>query len=168
MERLGLADAIRAVSRGVIGISVLQALFAGIGLVMPGIPQASLITFGVLIFGIVQIGPSITLIHVVIWAWTIMDTPPAILFTAYMVPVNLLDNFLRADRDGSGIEDAGARDSGRCDRRHPCLRDHRPFPWTDRVGTDRVGTDRVGGRLGIVCFLDRGKRSQFTSLFRTE
>ena len=40
---------IRAVSRGVIGISVLQALLAGIGLMVAGIPQASLIAFGVLI-----------------------------------------------------------------------------------------------------------------------
>ena len=56
---------IRAVSRGVIGISVLQALLAGVGLMVAGIPQASLITFGVLVFGIIQIGPSIILIPVV-------------------------------------------------------------------------------------------------------
>ena len=68
---------IRAVSRGVIGISVLQALLAGIGLMVAGIPQASLITFGVLVFGIIQIGPSIILIPVVIWAWTFMIAQPA-------------------------------------------------------------------------------------------
>ncbi|MGB6416057.1 MAG: AI-2E family transporter, partial [Pseudolabrys sp.] len=53
---------IRAVSRGVIGISVLQALLAGVGLMVAGIPQASLIAFAVLILGIIQIGPSIILI----------------------------------------------------------------------------------------------------------
>jgi len=95
---------IRAVSRGVIGISVLQALLAGIGLMVAGIPQASLITFGVLIFGIIQIGPSIILIPVIIWAWTIMDTLPAFLFTAYMVPVNLLDNLLRPIVMGRGLK----------------------------------------------------------------
>jgi predicted PurR-regulated permease PerM len=95
---------IRAVSRGVIGISVLQALLAGIGLMVAGIPQASLITFGVLVFGIIQIGPSIILIPVIIWAWTIMDTLPAILFTAYMVPVNLLDNLLRPIVMGRGLK----------------------------------------------------------------
>jgi predicted PurR-regulated permease PerM len=67
------------VSRGVIGISVLQALLAGIGLMVAGIPQASLITFGVLVFGIIQIGPSIILIPVIIWAWTIMETSTALL-----------------------------------------------------------------------------------------
>ncbi len=95
---------IRAVSRGVIGISVLQALLAGIGLTVAGIPQASLITFGVLILGIIQIGPAILLIPVMIWAWTIMDTSAAFFFTAYMVPVNLLDNVLKPIVMGRGLK----------------------------------------------------------------
>ena len=95
---------IRAVSRGVIGISVLQALLAGIGLIVAGIPQASLIAFAVLICGIVQIGPSIILIPVVIWSWTVMETTSALLFTAYMIPVNLIDNFLRPIIMGRGLK----------------------------------------------------------------
>ncbi|MGB6558699.1 MAG: AI-2E family transporter [Pseudolabrys sp.] len=95
---------IRAVSRGVIGISVLQALLAGVGLMVAGIPQASLITFGVLVLGIIQIGPSIILIPVIIWAWTFMGTIPALLFTAYMVPINLLDNLLRPIVMGRGLK----------------------------------------------------------------
>lgn len=95
---------IRAVSRGVIGISVLQALLAGVGLMLAGIPQASLIAFGVLVFGIVQIGPSIILIPVIFWSWTSMDALPALLFTAYMVPVNLLDNLLRPIVMGRGLK----------------------------------------------------------------
>jgi predicted PurR-regulated permease PerM len=95
---------IRAVSRGVIGISVLQALLAGIGLMAAGIPQASLITFGVLLFGIIQIGPSIILIPVIIWAWMTMGATSALLFTVYMVPVNLLDNLLRPIVMGRGLK----------------------------------------------------------------
>ena len=95
---------IRAVSRGVIGISVLQALLAGIGLIVAGIPQASLITFAVLICGIIQIGPSIVLIPVIIWSWTAMETTSALLFTAYMIPVNLIDNFLRPIVMGRGLK----------------------------------------------------------------
>jgi predicted PurR-regulated permease PerM len=98
------AATIRAVSRGVIGISVLQALLAGIGLMVAGIPQASLITFAVLIFGIIQIGPSVILIPVIIWSWTLLDTTSALLFTAYMVPVNLLDNILRPIVMGRGLK----------------------------------------------------------------
>ena len=95
---------IRAISRGVIGISVLQALLAGIGLMVAGIPQASLIAFAVLICGIIQIGPSIILIPVVIWSWTVMETKSALLFTAYMLPVNLIDNFLKPIIMGRGLK----------------------------------------------------------------
>ena len=86
---------IRNVSRGVIGISLLQALLAGIGLMMASIPAAGFLTFIVLLFGIIQIGASIILIPVIIWSWTAMDTTAALIFTAYMVPVTLLDNVLR-------------------------------------------------------------------------
>jgi predicted PurR-regulated permease PerM len=86
---------IRAVSRGVIGISALQAFLAGVGLMAAGIPGASLITSAVLVLGIIQIGPSIVLIPLIVWSWTTMETTTALVFTAYMIPVNLLDNILR-------------------------------------------------------------------------
>ena len=95
-EFMQLAGAtIRNVSQGVIGVSLLQALLAGIGLMVAGVPGASLIAFGVLILGIIQIGPSLILIPVIIWAWMTMETSTALLFAAYMVPVNLIDNVLR-------------------------------------------------------------------------
>jgi predicted PurR-regulated permease PerM len=104
-EFVRLAEAtIRAVSRGVIGISALQALLAGLGLMVAGIPGASLITSAVLILGIIQIGPSIILIPVIIWSWTAMETMSALLFTAYMIPVNLLDNILRPFVMGRGLD----------------------------------------------------------------
>jgi predicted PurR-regulated permease PerM len=95
-EFVRLAGAtIRAVSRGVIAISVLQAFLAAVGLTVAGIPGTSLIASAVLILGIIQIGPSIVLIPVIIWSWTALETTTALLFTAYMIPVNLLDNILR-------------------------------------------------------------------------
>ncbi len=90
-------------SRGVIGISVLQALLAGVGLMVAGIPAASLIAFAVLILGIIQIGPSLVLIPLIIWVWLSMETTTALLFTAYMIPVNLLDNILRPLVMGHGL-----------------------------------------------------------------
>jgi predicted PurR-regulated permease PerM len=104
-ELVGQAGAtIRAVSRGVIGISVLQALLAGIGLMVAGIPQASLITFAVLVLGIIQVGPTIVIVPVIIWTWLTNDTTSALLFTIYMVPVNLLDNLLRPIVMGRGLK----------------------------------------------------------------
>jgi predicted PurR-regulated permease PerM len=104
-EFVELAGAtIRAVSRGVIGISALQAFLVGLGLIVAGIPGASLITSAVLILGIIQIGPSIVLIPLIIWSWIAMETTAALLFTAYMIPVSLLDNVLRPLVMGRGLQ----------------------------------------------------------------
>jgi predicted PurR-regulated permease PerM len=101
---LQAAATVRGVARGVIGISVLQALLAGMGFMIAGIPQASLLTFAALILGIIQIGPSILIIPVVIWSWTFMETGAALLFTAYMIPVGLIDNVLRPIVMGRGLK----------------------------------------------------------------
>src|SRR5262249_21416924 len=95
-EFVDLAKAtIRNVSRGIIGIAIRQALLAGIGLLFAGVPAAGLFSFLVLVLGIFQIGPSAILLPLMIWSWFAMDTTMAVLFTLYMVPVNLLDNILR-------------------------------------------------------------------------
>lgn len=86
---------IRNVSRGVIGVAVVQALLAGIGLILGGVPAAGLISFVVLLLAIIQIGPAIILIPVVVWSWFVMDTGMAALFSVYMILVGLLDNILR-------------------------------------------------------------------------
>jgi predicted PurR-regulated permease PerM len=95
-EFVDLAGAtIRNVSRGIIGIAILQALLAGIGLLFAGVPAAGLFSFLVLFLGIIQVGPSIVIVPLIVWSWFSMDTKMAVLFTLYMVPVNLLDNILR-------------------------------------------------------------------------
>jgi predicted PurR-regulated permease PerM len=95
---------IRAVSRGVIGISGLQAFLAGLAITAVGIPGASLITSAVLVLGIIQIGPSIVLIPLAIWSWIGLDTTTALLFTVYMIPVSLMDNILRPLVMGRGLD----------------------------------------------------------------
>jgi len=95
---------IRNVSRGVIGIALLQAVLGGIGLAVAGVPAAGALTLAALVLGIVQIGPGLVLIPCVIWAWTTMDTVPAALFTAWTVPVTLVDNLLRPLVMARGLE----------------------------------------------------------------
>jgi predicted PurR-regulated permease PerM len=95
-ELVQLAGAtIRNVSRGVVGIALLQSLLAGAGFVAAGIPAAGALAFAALLLGIVQIGPALLFLPIVIWSWTAMDTTHALIFTAYMVPVGLIDNVLR-------------------------------------------------------------------------
>ena len=69
-EFVNLAGAtIRNISRGIIGIAILQAILAGIGLLFAGAPAAGLFSFLVLLFGIIQIGPSVILIPIIEWSW---------------------------------------------------------------------------------------------------
>ncbi len=95
-DHVQLAGAtIRNVSRGVIGIALLQALLAGAGFLAAGIPAAGVLAFVALLLGIVQIGPSILFLPIIVWSWTAMETKHALLFTAYMIPVGLVDNVLK-------------------------------------------------------------------------
>jgi predicted PurR-regulated permease PerM len=96
-EFLELAGAtIRNVARGVIGIAVLQALLAGIGMLAAHLTAvAGVLSFLVLFFGVIQVGAWIVLVPLMIWSWFGMEHAYAILFILYMVPVALLDNILR-------------------------------------------------------------------------
>ena len=86
---------VRSVARGVVGISLIQAILFGIGALVAGIPLAGLWTFVALILSIIQVGPGLVIIPVIIFAWSSMDTVSAAILTAYMVPVTLLDNVLK-------------------------------------------------------------------------
>jgi predicted PurR-regulated permease PerM len=95
-EMLKLAGStIRNVSRGVVGIAVVQSFLAGLGFLAAGIPAAGFLTFIALVLGIIQIGPTILFVPIVLWSWTELDTAAAVMFTAYMVVVSLVDNVLR-------------------------------------------------------------------------
>lgn len=94
---------IRAVSQGVIGVAIIQALLAGIGFKLAGIPSAGLLAVVVLLLSIVQIGPTIVLVPVVIWIWMDKDVTTALLLTMFLVVVGLLDNILKPLIMGRGL-----------------------------------------------------------------
>jgi predicted PurR-regulated permease PerM len=86
---------INAVSRGVMGLSVMQAVIGGIGMALAEVPGANLLTIAILVLGIIQIGPLIVVAPVVFWAWTTLSTPAAIGLTICMATVNYMDNVLK-------------------------------------------------------------------------
>ena len=94
---------IRNVSRGVIGVAVIQALLAGIVMVGAGIPAAGLLAFVVLLLCIVQIGPAPILLPLLIWAWMTLATGPALILTLLLVPIMILDNVLKPLLMGRGL-----------------------------------------------------------------
>jgi predicted PurR-regulated permease PerM len=86
---------IRAVSRGVIGLSLLQAIIAGIGMTWAAVPGASLLAITVLLLGIIQLGPLIVVAPVIIWGWANLGAGAALGLTICMLTVNFMDNFLK-------------------------------------------------------------------------
>lgn len=86
---------IRNVSRGVVGIAVVQSFLAGLGFLAVGIPAAGFLTLLALTLGIIQIGPAILILPTIVWSWTAMPVAHAVPFTIYMVAVGLIDNVLR-------------------------------------------------------------------------
>nr|WP_255609182.1 AI-2E family transporter [Methylosinus sp. Sm6] len=93
---IGLAGStIRTVSRGVIGVALLQAAIGGLGLQLAGAPGASLLTLCILVLAIIQVGPMLIVIPSVIWSWTELPSISAVLFTSCMLTVTLVDNVLK-------------------------------------------------------------------------
>jgi predicted PurR-regulated permease PerM len=86
---------IRNISKGVIGVAMLQAVLAGVVLTVFDVPAAGVLAFVVLIFCIVQLGPVPVLVPVIIWAWTAMDSGPALFLTLLLAPIVVIDNVLK-------------------------------------------------------------------------
>lgn len=86
---------IRAVSSGVIGISLLQSVIGGVGMWLVGVPYASLLTLAILVLGIVQLGPILVAVPLVIWAWMTLTTAAAVGLTVCMSVVYLIEALMK-------------------------------------------------------------------------
>jgi len=95
---------IRNVSRGIIGVALLQTILADAVFQVGGVPAASLLAFAVLILCIAQIGPAPVFLGVIIWGWSTMTPLAALLLTIVLIPVGLLDNVLKPILMARGLE----------------------------------------------------------------
>jgi predicted PurR-regulated permease PerM len=96
---------VRSVARGILGVALIQSTLAGIGLIAVGVPAAGLLTIVVLMLCIIQLGPGLIMIPTAIWLFAAGDSQlTAILFTIYMIPVILVDNFLKPILLGRGVD----------------------------------------------------------------
>lgn len=93
---------VRNVSKGVIGVAIIQSLLAGIVFMLAGVPYAGLWTLISLILCIIQIGPGLVIIPVIIYLFTIYDNWIAVLWTIALVFVMLSDNIIKPFLMGKG------------------------------------------------------------------
>jgi predicted PurR-regulated permease PerM len=102
---LTLATAtIRGVMQGVIGVAVIQAILAAIGMVLVGVPAAGLWAALVMILAIIQLPPILVLGPIAAWVFTFADTTPAVIFLVWALLVSGCDGFLKPILMGRGVE----------------------------------------------------------------
>lgn len=93
---------VRNVAKGVLGVAVIQAILAGIGFVLAGVPLAGIWIILCLILAIVQLGLLPVSAGVIIYIWGAADTLTATLLTVWMIFVGLIDNILKPIMLGKG------------------------------------------------------------------
>jgi predicted PurR-regulated permease PerM len=89
------AGAIRGVALGVGVTALVQAVLAGIGLALAGVPLAGLLTALTFMFCIAQVGPVPVLVPAAIWAFWSGSTGWGIFLLVWAAVVATLDNVLR-------------------------------------------------------------------------
>lgn len=95
---------IRSVANGIIGVAVIQATFALLGLVAMDVPFAILIAIIVMFLTIVQL-PAIIIIGPVVGFVLSKDTSTtAIIFSIYMIVVGAMDGVLKPLLMGRGVD----------------------------------------------------------------
>ena len=89
------SSTIRSVAQGVLGVAVIQAIAAGIALMIWDVPGAGLWTLIVLMLAIVQLPTLLIAIPLIIYVFSVESTLSAILFAVWMMVVGASDNVLK-------------------------------------------------------------------------
>ena len=105
LEFVGVAEkTVRSVASGILGVALVQALLAGLGFLVAGVPAAGLLTLVCLVFGVIQLGVVIVLIPVVIYLFSTADTVTAVGFLIWAILVAPVDNILKPILLGRGVD----------------------------------------------------------------
>jgi predicted PurR-regulated permease PerM len=101
----GLAEAtVRSVTRGILGVSIIQSLLAGVGFMVMGIPGAGLWALLCLLLSVVQIGILPITVPIVIYVFSTADTVSAVIFLVWSIFVGTIDNILKPILLGRGVQ----------------------------------------------------------------
>lgn len=96
-----VAATIRSVTNGILGVAVIQTLFASAGFWMVGLPGAGLWAILFLVAAVLQVGV-IVLVPAVLYVFAAHSTTPAIIFLVWCIVVGLMDNVLKPILLGRG------------------------------------------------------------------
>ena len=104
-EYITMAGAtVRNVTKGVIGVAALQAVAIWICLALFGFQSAAMLAFVCFFLSVLQIGPGLVFLPLIIYAWNSMSGGGALLFTVLAIPLTIGDSFLRPVLISKGLE----------------------------------------------------------------
>jgi predicted PurR-regulated permease PerM len=87
-------QAIRSVALGVGLSSVIEAAVAGAGMMIAGVPYAGLLTVVIFMCALVQIGPTLVMVPLVVWLFWSGATGAALVMAGVFAIVLAIDNLL--------------------------------------------------------------------------
>ena len=96
-----VASTIRSVTNGILGVAVIQSLFASLGFWFMGLPGAGLWAVLFLIAAVLQVG-ALVFIPAVLYAFASYPASHAALFLVWCIVVGLMDNVLKPILLGRG------------------------------------------------------------------
>ncbi|WP_370977874.1 AI-2E family transporter [Agaribacterium sp. ZY112] len=94
---------IASVAKGVLGVAIIQAILAAVGLLLLGVPGAGIWAVVVLVLAIMQLPPILILGPIAAWAFSAYDSTPAALFLVWSIIVSVSDGFLKPLLLGRGL-----------------------------------------------------------------
>ena len=136
---------VRSVASGILGVALIQALLAGLGFLVAGVPAAGLLTLICLVFGVIQLGVVIVLIPVVIYLFSTADTVTAVGFLNLGHPSCAGGQYPQANSIGSRRRCAHADHLRGRHRRLSQRRNHRPLYRRCRLGPRLQALSRLAG-----------------------
>jgi predicted PurR-regulated permease PerM len=92
---------IRTVTNGILGVAVIQSVFASLGFWIVGLPGAGLWGLIFLVGAVLQVG-ALVLLPAVLYAFAAFSTTRAVIFLVWCVFVGLMDNVLKPILLGRG------------------------------------------------------------------
>ena len=93
---------VRNVTKGVIGVGIIQGILVGIGFLLAGVPYAGIWALLVMILAILQLPPLIVIVPVIIYLFSVSSTLAASIWTVYLLLAGSSDNFLKPILLGKG------------------------------------------------------------------
>ena len=93
---------IKNVTKGILGVAVIQSFLLGVIFILAGVPYAAIWTVLVLFFGIIQLPPTLVSIPVIIYLYSAISPTMATIWAILIILASLSDNILKPLLLGKG------------------------------------------------------------------